>query len=474
MSEQELDVDVDRLTTDQDTARDSIYSEDGAVRESFVEGMEQSIANKDEEVVRNTLRDLHESEVGDILETLNEEDRGLLVELSGDEFNFAALTEVDEAIRLQIVDGLPNEKIAVAVRELDSDDAVFILEDLEDGDREDILSKIPFQERIRLRRSLEYPEESAGRRMQTEFIAVPPFWTVGQAIDYIRAGVDLPDRFTQIFTVDHRFKLAGSLGLDTILRSKREVVVGDIHNVNAYPIAAEVDQEEAAQLFEQYDLLSAPVVDQHDRLVGVLTIDDVVDVINEEAAEDMRRLAGIGDEELSDNVMSIARSRIGWLAINLGTSILASLIIGFFDATLEQMVALAILMPIVASMGGNAGTQTMTVAVRALATRDMDNRTARRMIRKEFLVGLVNGGVFAVVIGAVTVVWFDQPALGVVIAIAMVVNMICAAASGILIPIILNKLDADPAVASGVFVTTVTDVVGFFAFLGLAAWWFGI
>ncbi len=468
MSEEEIipDISVDVAET--------IYTEDGVVLETLVETIERAIERDDAEAIRETLSDLHESEVGDILEAVDEAGRNKLVELAGDDFNFAALTEVDEAIRVDIIANLPNEKVAVAVRELDSDDAVFILEDLESEEREDILSQIPFQERIRLRRSLDYPEASAGRRMQTEFIAVPPFWSVGQALDYIRAGKDLPERFTEIFTIDHRFQLAGTLPLDTMLRAEREVIIGDIHDTNAHPIAAEMDQEEAAQVFEQYDLLSAPVVDENERLVGVLTIDDVVDVIQEEAAEDIKRLAGVGDEELSDGVFEIARSRVAWLGINLFTAILASVIIAMFDASLEKMVALAILMPIVASMGGNAGTQTMTVAVRALATRDLDTYNARRIIRKELLVGILNGAVFALVIGVVTAFWFGQASLGVLIGIAMIVNMVSAAAAGILIPIALDKLDADPAIASGVFVTTVTDVIGFFVFLGLAAWWYGI
>ncbi len=451
-----------------------IYTDDGVVREEIAGLLEAAIDADDADIIRRITRHLHESEVADLLEVVDEEKRGHFVELAGSDFDFAALTEVDEAIRLGIVDNLPNEKVAEAVRELDSDDAVFILEDLETDDREEILSQIPFQERIRLRRSLDYPEETAGRRMQTEFIAVPPFWTVGQAIDYVRAGESLPERFTEIFTIEPDFKLAGTLPLDTLLRAGRDVSIDTIHETNAHPINAEIDQEEAAQVFEQYDLLSAPVVDENGRLVGVLTIDDVVDVIQEEAAEDIKRLAGVGDEELSDNVLAIARSRVSWLGINLFTAVIASLIIGLFDATIEKMVALAILMPIVASMGGNAGTQTMTVAVRALATRDLDTYNARRIVRKELLVGLLNGVVFAVVIGIVAAVWFSQIALGVVIALAMIVNMVFAAASGILIPIALDKMNIDPAIASGVFVTTVTDVVGFFAFLGLAAWWFGI
>ncbi len=451
-----------------------IYTDDGVVRPEFVASLLEAAQAEWEEGVQNSVRDLHESEMADILEAVGEDYRNKIVELAGREFDFAALTEVDEAIRLDIVENMPNAQVADAVRQLDSDDAVYILEDLESGDREDILAQIPFQERIRLRRSLEYPEETAGRRMQTEFVAVPPFWNVGQAIDYIRAGEDLPERFSEIFTVEPTFKLAGVLPLDTLLRAKRDVLVADIHETNAHPIGGEIDQEEAAQIFEQYDLLSAPVVDENDRLVGVLTIDDVVDVIQEEAAEDIKRLAGVGDEELSDSVRAIARSRVVWLGINLVTAILASLVIGLFDATIEQMVALAILMPIVASMGGNAGTQTMTVAVRALATKDIDTYNARRTIRKELQVGLLNGVAFAVIIGFVTLVWFGDVSLGFVIGLAMIINMVFAAASGILIPIALDKFGIDPAIASGVFVTTVTDVVGFFAFLGLAAWWFGI
>ncbi|MEP1208751.1 MAG: magnesium transporter [Rhizobiaceae bacterium] len=474
MAEEDIRTDESASEAEAEPAVDTIYSDDGVVLESVVDTIREAIEAQDREIVQEALEGLHESEVGDILQAVDEEQRDALVELAGETFNFAALTEVDEAIRLGIVDNLSNDKVALAVRSLDSDDAVYILEDLESEEREDILAQIPFQERIRLRRSLDYPEDSAGRRMQTEFIAVPPFWTIGQTIDYIRAEEDLPDRFTELFTIDHRFKLAGSLALDTLLRSKRDTIVGDIHTVNAYPIHAEMDQEEAAQLFEKYDLLSAPVVDENDRLVGVLTIDDIVDVIQEEASEDIMRLAGVGDEELSDDLLSIAKSRIGWLAVNLGTAILASLVIGMFDATLERMVALAVLMPIVASMGGNAGTQTMTVAVRALATKDLDTYNARKIIKKELQVGVINGTAFALLMCVVTMFWFGNPMLGVVIAIAMIVNMIFAAASGILIPIALDKLDADPAIASSVFVTTVTDVIGFFAFLGLASWWFDI
>ncbi len=451
-----------------------LYDEEGYVTAEFHERVTEILEAGDADALKALIEPLHVSELGDLLEALGAGERAELVRLAGDDFDLAALTEVDEAVRLEIVDALPNARIAEAVKELDSDDAVYILEDLEEADQDEILSALPFEERLRLRRSLDYPEESAGRRMQTEFIAVPPFWSVGQTIDYMREDKDLPDRFHEIFVVSPQFELIGSVALDKILRTGRKTRVEEIMHEASHPIAADMDQEEAARLFERYDLLSAAVVDDSNRLVGVLTIDDVVDVIAQEAEEDILRMGGVGDEELSDSVWDIARSRFLWLLINLGTAILASVVIGMFDASIQQMVALAVLMPIVASMGGNAGTQTMTVAVRALATRDIDTYNAMRIIRREVLVGFFNGISFAIIIGLVAAFWFGDPQLGGIIAVAMVFNMLCAALAGILIPIALDRLDIDPAVASSVFVTTVTDVVGFFAFLGLAAWWFGI
>ena len=456
------------------SALPELYDEDGYVTSAFHERVNQILEAEDAEALQALIGPLHESELGDLLEALDTDERQHLVRLAGDAFDLTALTEVDEAVRLEIVDALPNARIAEAVKELDSDDAVYILEDLEEADQDEILSALPFEERLRLRRSLDYPEESAGRRMQTEFIAVPPFWSVGQTIDYMREDKDLPDRFHEIFVVSPQFELIGSVALDQILRTGRKARVEEIMHEASHAIPADMDQEEAARLFEQYDLLSAAVVDDSNRLVGVLTIDDVVDVIAQEAEEDILRMGGVGDEELSDSVWEIARSRFLWLFINLGTAILASVVIGLFDASIQKMVALAVLMPIVASMGGNAGTQTMTVAVRALATRDIDTYNAMRIIRREILVGFFNGISFAIIIGVVAAVWFGEPQLGGIIAVAMVFNMLCAALAGILIPIALDRLDIDPAVASSVFVTTVTDVVGFFAFLGLAAWWFGI
>lgn len=451
----------------------SIYTEEDRIHPDFVAHLNNLLSSEDVNSLRQVINPLHESELGDVLEALNPTSRGKFIKLVGDSFDFASLTEVDEVIRLEVVNALPNAVIADAVQALDSDDAVFILEDMEELDQQDILSKIPFEERLRLRRSLDYPEETAGRRMQTEFIAVPPYWNVGQTIDFMRTENGLPDRFHEIFVIDPSFKLVGYVALDRILRTPRSVNIEDIKEKNIHPIDANLDQEEAARVFEQYDLLSAAVIDDAKRLVGVLTIDDVVDVIQQEADEDIKRLAGVGDEELSDRVLTTTRSRFTWLFLNLITAVLASIVIGLFDATIEEMVALAILMPIVASMGGNAGTQTMTVAVRALATKDIDTYNVMRTIRREIMVGLLNGMFFAVIIGIIASIWFSNQNLGVIIAIAMVINMVCAALAGILIPIALDKLKIDPAIASSVFVTTVTDVVGFFAFLGLAAIWFG-
>ena len=468
-----LDEEVLKETEARETT-DDIYNEEGSVSAEFLAGVQQAIAEGNTDYLREEVASLHESELGDVIEALDYDSRPELVRLLGDEFDLTALTEVDEAIRLDIIESLPSEQLVSALSALDSDDAVYILEDLEDEERENILSKLPFTERIRLTRSLDYPESSAGRRMQTEFVAVPPFWTVGQTIDYMREDDDLPDSFSQIFVVDPTFRLLGAVDLDSILRTKRQVKIETIMRETNHPIDAELDQEEAAQVFEQYDLLSAAVVDNNGRLVGVLTIDDVVDVIHEEADEDIKRLGGVGDEELSDNVVRAVRSRFGWLLINMGTAFMSASVIGLFDESIGQMIALAVLMPVVASMGGNAGTQTMTVTVRALATRDLDIYNAARIIRREAGVGLFNGLAFAILIALAAGYWFDNPQLGGVVAAAMIINMFAAAMAGILIPLLLDRAGADPAISSSVFVTTTTDVIGFFSFLGIATWWFNI
>jgi magnesium transporter len=378
-------------------------------------------------------------------------------------------------VREEILDELPPHTVAEGVRDIDSDDAVAILEDLPKDEQAEILQQLPPPERVALARSLDYPEQSAGRRMQTEFIAVPLAWAVGQAIDYMRETVELPERFYELYVTDENRHFLGAVPLDRLLRSKRPVPISELMEPERHRVRADEDQEEVARLFQRYDLVAAPVVDAEDRLAGVITHDDIADVIVEEAEEDIKALGGVtSDEELSDTVWTIARGRFNWLLINLATAFLASSVLGLFEGQLQQMVALAVLAPIVASQGGNATTQTMTVAVRALATRDLTDSNAWRVITRELLVGLFNGVAFAVITGAAAYVWFKVPGLGIVIGLAMICNLVAAALGGILIPLALYRLRFDPAVASSPFVTTVTDVVGFFSFLFIATLWFGL
>ncbi|HSM18822.1 MAG TPA: magnesium transporter [Hyphomicrobiales bacterium] len=463
---------TETVTSDRESP--TVRAEDGHIAPEFLAEITEALEAADRAALSALVAPLHEADLADVLEALKTEQRHLMVQLLGPEFDFLALTEVDDAVRDEILELLPTAAVAEGVRDLDTDDAIHILEDLEERERTDILARIPATERATLRRSLEYPEETAGRRMQSEFIAVPPFWTVGQTIDYMRESDDLPDDFYEIFIIDPAFRPLGTVSLNHLLRTKRPVEMQAIMEPEIYTVDATDDQEEVARTFERYDLVSAAVIDESGRLVGVITVDDIIDVIEEEADEDIRLLGGVGDEEISDSVLTTTRSRFIWLLINLGTAILASGVISLFDATIEQMVALAVLMPIVASMGGNAGTQTMTVAVRAIATGDLARFNVRRIITRETLVGFVNGCLFAVIMGAIAGLWFGNAELGGVIGVAMVVNLVAAGLSGILIPIVLNRLTLDPALASAVFVTTITDVVGFFAFLGLAAWWFGL
>jgi magnesium transporter len=454
---------------------DALRDEAGAIRPDYLERVRDAVEHHDSAVLRDLVGDLHESDAGDLIEALDPDLRPQLIELMGKDFDFSALTEVDDTVREEILEELPTETVAEGVRELDSDDAVYILEDLDRKEQDEILQQLPTVERVALERSLTYPEESAGRRMQTEFIAVPPSWNVGQAIDYMRETVDLPERFYELYVVDDDQKLLGAVALDRLLRTKRPVPVMELMDEDRRKVRATDDQEQVARQFERYNLVAAPVVDENDRLVGVLTFDDIVDVIEQEAEEDIKALGGVSaHEELSDSVWTIAKGRFPWLLANLGCALLAAWVIGQFSSSIEKMVALAVLMPIVASMGGNAGTQTMTVAVRALATRELSDANAWRVVRRELLVGLMNGLGFAVIMGAVAAAWFSVGDFFVVMGLAMLTVLTAAALGGIVIPLMLTKLGVDPAVSSGPFVTTVTDVVGFFSFLGIATLWFGL
>lgn len=435
----------------------------------FIREVTDALEEKDEERVRTLLRSLHEADVADLFELLKGDDRRDLVTALGPEFSPEVLSELDEAVRDEIIDTLRSEDLAAAVSQLETDDALYVLEDLDEERRAEVLSNIPLQDRAALEEGFSYEEESAGRLMRRELIAVPQFWSVGQTIDHLRESDELPEEFHEIFVVDPRFHPIGAVHLSRLMRSKRHVLIRDIMEEEQRLIPVDMDQEEVAFVFKQYNLTSAAVVDSQGRMVGVITIDDVVDVIQEEADEDILRLAGVQDGDLNESLSSVTRTRFIWLLVNLGTAVLASMVIAQFDATIEQLVALAVLMPIVASMGGNAGTQTMTVAVRALAMRELTSTNALRVVNKEVVISLINGVLLAVIIGVVAGLWFSSPVIGAVLAVALVINMLVAGLSGILIPIGLQRFGIDPAVASSVFVTTVTDVVGFFAFLGLAA-----
>lgn len=443
----------------------------GAPSADLVRAVAEAVQAGSASEVASLVAELRPPDLADVIELLEPDQRVSLIQLLGPAFDFEVLSELDETVRDQLSEALPNELLAKAVTALDTDDAAYLIENLEAEDREEILDQLATSDRAAIERNLEYPEETAGRIMQADFVAVAPFWSVGQVIDYMRETDDLPETFSEIFVVDPTFRVLGSVDLARLLRTKRAVPVSEIMDTDRHAVIATSDQEEVARQFKRYDLMSAPVVDENQRLVGVVTVDDVVEVIQDEAEEDMKALAGVGDESLTDSVLWTVRSRVPWLIVNLGTAILASLVIQQFDATIEQMVALAVLMPIVASLGGNAGTQTMTVTVRALATEKIGAVNAPRIITREALVGLANGLVMSSIMAAVVFLWFGSSVLGGVIAAAMVINLLAAGLAGILIPLAMDWLDLDPAPASGVFVTMVTDVVGFFAFLGLAALW---
>ena len=412
---------------------------------------------------------MHPADIADVMEQLHNDERTMLVQLYGREFDGDILSELAEGLREDVVDAMAPEVLAEAVRELETDDVVDLIEDLDQPQTEAVLGALDDDDRVVVEQSLTYPEESAGRLMQRELVVAPEHWNVGQTIDFLRNQDDLPEQFYHVILVDPRMRPIGYVTLGRLMGSPRELAMTVIVEESFRTIPVLQDEAEVAYAFNQYHLISAPVVDAGDRLVGVITIDDAMVILDEEHEEDILRLAGVGESNLSDRVIDTTKRRFPWLAVNLVTSILASLVIAQFDAVITQFVALAVLMPIVASMGGNAGTQSLTVAVRALATKDLTSANVWRVIRREAAVGLINGVIFAVVMGVIGIIWFGTPILGVVIGVAMVVNLVVAGLAGIIIPVTLERLDIDPALASGAFVTTVTDVVGFFAFLGLAA-----
>ncbi|MFN4091820.1 MAG: magnesium transporter [Brevundimonas sp.] len=442
--------------------------EDYVLTAAFVEKVVDAADDGDGLRLRSLLEDLHPADVADLMGFLTAEHRGVVVLWLPPELLAETLPELDDGIREEVLERVPHLILAEALQELDSDDAAAVVEDLEDDQRERVLAAMPEVDRAAIETSLAYGEDSAGRLMQREVMAAPSFWNVGDTIDHVRKqGEDLPELFFDIYVVDPSNRPVGSVPVSGLLRAPRSVALADIMEpVNE--ITVDQDQEEVAYIFEKYHLISAPVIDAGGRLVGQITVDDIVNIIQEENREDILRLAGVSDESRAAGVFGVVRSRIPWLIVNLGTALFASSVIGLFQDEIETLVALAVLMPVVASIGGNSGTQALTVAVRALAARELNSANALRVLGREVLVGLFNGVVIATLLAGVAWLWFHTPLLSLTIGLAVLINLFAASLAGTLIPLALEKLDRDPAVASPVFVTWITDTVGFFSFLGLA------
>ncbi|MBZ6378922.1 magnesium transporter [Pacificimonas flava] len=462
---------ADDSDTDQvlDPARQEAL-EDGQLRGEFVQEVREALEEGDEQRVQELAEPLHNADIADLIEQFAPSERPDLAAALGDQLSPEVIAEMDDEVREDLVDLLPPEVVASVLSELDTDDAVAIVEDLDEEDQKAVLRALTADDRAALEEALGYPEESAGRLMQRDLIAVPQDWDVGQVIDFLRAAEtdDLTEEFWEIFVVDARHHPVGTLKLSHLLRAPRPTKIADIMLREQTLVPVDMDQEEVALRFQKYALISAAVVDDAERLVGMITVDDIVHVVRQEADEDFRRLTGAEEGGLNERTRDIVRQRLRWLVINLGTAVAASIVIGVFSDTIEQIIALAILMPIVASLGGNAATQTMAVTVRALATDELTVSNTGRTIVKELRVALINGVAIAALIGIAAGVYFAQPLLGVVIAAAMLGNIVIAGLAGLLIPILLDRADIDPAISSSVFVTMTTDVMGFLLFLGLA------
>ena len=438
----------------------------------FINTFSAKIQSADIQFINQTLKDLHESDVANLIENLSNETRRKLIEI--EEFNLDPdiFIELNESIQSEVLQLLTVGSIINIIKRLESDDSIKILENLEKEKKDAILDKLPPKDKFLLQEGLSYPEDSAARIMQRQFTAIPSNWSVGQTIDYLRENKDLPEEFLEIFIVDNEFKPIGTVPSSKVLRTSRENKMISIMNESQLSIPVDMDREEVGHLFENYNLNSACVVDKNNKLVGMITSDDVLTVLKEEAEEDALRLAGVGDEEITDGVFKKTKRRFNWLLLNLFTAFLATWVISIFGATIEQMVALAFLMPIVASMGGNAGMQTLAVTIRTIATNELTKNNFNQNILKEFFIGILNGVIFAIISAIIVQIWFKDIQLSLIISISMILNMIVAGLFGILVPITLKKFNIDPAIASSVFVTTITDVIGFLSFLGIGAYFF--
>ena len=438
----------------------------------FINTFSEKINSNDVQFVNQTLKDLHESDVANLIENLSYETRTKLIEIEAFNIDPDIFIELNESIQSEVLQLLSIDSIINIIKRLESDDSIKILENLEKDKKESVLIKLPPKDKFLLEEGLSYPEDSAARIMQREFTAVPSNWSVGQTIDYLRENKDLPKEFLEIFIVDNDFKPVGTVPSSRVLRTSRESKMNSIMSEMPVLIPVNMDKEEVGYTFENYSLVSAGVVNKDNKLVGMITADDVVTVVQEEAEEDVLRLAGVGDEEITDSVIVKTKRRFNWLLLNLFTALLATWVISNFGASIEQMVALAFLMPIVASMGGNAGMQTLAVTIRAIATKELSTSNFNRVVGKEFIIGILNGIIFAIITAIIVQLWFKEINLSLLIGVSMILNMIVAGLFGILVPVSLKKLNIDPALASSVFVTTITDVIGFLSFLGLGTYYF--
>ena len=436
----------------------------------FLSIFSDKIKSSDLKFINQTLEDLHPSDVANLIENLSSETRAKLIEIEEFDIDPEIFVEINESIQTEILQLLSLDSIAKIIKRLESDNAISILENLNIEKKNSVLDKLPPKDRFLLEEGLSYPEDSAARIMQREFTAVPSDWSVGQTIDYLRESKDLPEEFLEIFVVDNEFKPIGIVPSSRVLRTPREKKMNSIMREMPVLISVNMDKEEVGHAFENYNLVSAGVVNKNNKLVGMITADDVVTVVQEEAEEDVLRLAGVGDEEITDSVLIKTKRRFNWLLLNLFTALLATWVISLFGASIEQMVALAFLMPIVASMGGNAGMQTLAVTIRAIATKELSSGNFNKIVGKEFLIGILNGIIFAIITAIIVQFWFQEFKLSLLIGISMVLNMIVAGLFGILVPVSLKKANIDPALASSVFVTTITDVIGFVSFLGVGAY----
>ncbi len=436
----------------------------------FINLFNEKIKSKDVQFINQTLKDLHPSDVANLIENLPADTREKLIEIEAFNIEAEIFIEINESIQAEVLLLLSVESIAKILHKLESDNALQILEKLEENKKKKVLDKLLPKDRFLLEEGLSYPEDSAARIMQREFTAVPSNWTVGQTIDYLRENKELPKEFLEIFIIDNDFKPIGTVPSSRVLRAPRDSKMNSIMRKVPVLISANMDKEEVGQTFESYNLVSAGVVNKNNKLVGMITADDVVTVVQEEAEEDVLRLAGVGDEEITDSVVIKTKRRFNWLLLNLFTALIATWVISRFGATIEQMVALAFLMPIVASMGGNAGMQTLAVSIRAIAKKELSSVNFFTVVIKEFIIGVLNGIIFAIITGVIVQFWFKEINLSILIAVSMVLNMIVAGLFGILVPVSLKKFNIDPAIASSVFVTTITDVIGFLSFLGIGSY----